>query len=277
MTTIRARLHLDAIPALATPRGQLLLALGDDDLITGHRASHWTGVAPGIELDLALATISQDGVNHADLWYQLAVGDELASDDPQVRTAVDAIGLGRRADGYRHAILCERPPRDIAFSLARHIVTDHVMATRLDVLTGSSDTPIATLATKLAWELRYHLEHANHWLGRLGHADEPHRRRFADAMTLVVAEAQGLFETFDGEDELVELGVLPVDHRGIRERWLETMEPLLGPVGLAEVLTVDAAPDDASGGRLGRHSIDFTEDLWPELTDLYRRHPGATW
>jgi ring-1,2-phenylacetyl-CoA epoxidase subunit PaaC len=62
------------LPDLDTPRAQVLLALADDALITGHRASHWTGVAPSLEEDLAFSTIAQDGINHADLWYQVLIG-----------------------------------------------------------------------------------------------------------------------------------------------------------------------------------------------------------
>ncbi len=276
MTTVRAATGL-AVPALSTPRAQLLLVLGDDDLVNGHRASHWTGVAPAIELDLAFATIAQDGVNHADLWYQLIVTDELSGDDQDVRRSVDAIGLGREPDRYRHAILCERPPRDIAFSLARHIVVDHVVAVRLSVLQGSSDPGIAGLAGKLAWEQRYHLQHADHWLQRLAGAGGEHRRKLEDALAVVVAEAQGLFEPFEGEEEVVADGTLPVDHREIRRRWVDTMEPVFGDLGLADLLAIDTVPPDASGGRCGRHSADFTEDLWPEMTQLYRSDPGATW
>ncbi len=277
MTSLDATTRMDVVPALAAPRAQLLLVLGDDDLVSGHRASHWTGVAPAIELDLAFATISQDGVNHADLWYQLLVTDEPASGDPAVRRAVDAIGLGRPADAYRHAILCERPPRDIAFSLARHIVVDHVVATRLAVLVDSTDAAIAELATRIAWEQRYHLQHADHWLERLASATDDERLRLADAMAVVVAEAQGLFEPFVGEDEVVADGTLPVDHREIRRRWVATMEPLLEPIGMSGLLTVDQAPPEASGGRCGRHSTDFTEDMHPEMTALYQSDPEATW
>src|SRR5690606_14780200 len=54
-----------SLPPLATPRAQVLLAVADDALISGHRASHWTGVAPSLEEDLAFSTIAQDGIGHA--------------------------------------------------------------------------------------------------------------------------------------------------------------------------------------------------------------------
>jgi ring-1,2-phenylacetyl-CoA epoxidase subunit PaaC len=277
MTTLRAAPGVTVGQALASPRSRLLLVLGDDDLVTGHRASHWTGVAPAIEMDLAFATIAQDGINHADLWYQLIVGEELAGNDPGVRAAVDAIALGREPEDYLHAILCERPPRDIAFSVARHVVVDHVVATRLDVLTGSSDPAIATLAGKLSWELRYHLRHAVRYLALLAGARPEHRARFTAALEEVVAEAQGMFEPFHGEAEVVAEGILPVSQRGIRSRWIERMAPLLGTHDLDHLLDVEAVPAAASGGRMGRHSPDFTEDVWPEMTALYRADPRAVW
>jgi hypothetical protein len=54
---------------------------------------------------------------------------------------------------------------------------------------------------------------------------------------------------------------------------------MLGEAGMGDLLpAADATtPDEASGGRHGRHSTDFTDDVWPEMTELYRAHPGARW
>ena len=111
-----------------------MLALADDELVTGHRASHWTGVAPAIEEELAFSTIAQDAINHADVWYQVLVAGEVGDGGGEPghdRAQVDALGLGRPADGYRHAIVCERPPVDFATTLARHWCYDHADAVRL--------------------------------------------------------------------------------------------------------------------------------------------------
>ena len=164
-------------------------AIADDALISGHRASHWTGVAPSIEEDLAFSTIAQAGVNHADLSYQILLGPNHSG---QVRAAVDALGLGREPDDYRHAVLCERPPRDFAYTLARHWAHEHFDALRLDALAGSSDAEVAAVARKLRHELRYHLEHADHWFGRLaGGGDDAHDRLRA-ALLAVLPEVLGL-------------------------------------------------------------------------------------
>lgn len=277
MTTLRVQLDSMTPPQLATPRARLLLVLGDDELVSGHRSSYWTGVAPAIELDLAMATLSQDAINAADLWYQLVVSDELASDDQDVRDAVDAIGLGRDPGDYLHAIVCERPPGDIAWTLARQLALDHFATVRTEALADSDDDAIAQLAAKLRWELRYHLEHADHWVARFAAGGADHRAHMATAFQRLVPEANGLFEDFEGEEEVVAQGVLPRSHAELRPAWVARMEPALEVFGVADLLDDDTVPADASGGRRGRHTGDFTDEMWPDMTTLYRSDPAARW
>ena len=272
------------LPDLTTPRAQVLLAIADDALISGHRCSHWTGVAPSLEEDLAFSTIAQDGINHADLWFQVLLGSAGSSTDHDARAQVDALGLGRAPDGYRHAVLCEREPRDFAFTLARHWAYEHLDALRLDALTGSADPDIAAVAHRLRHEARYHLEHADHWFARLSTAtgtmtgDDAHHR-FGEALAVVLPEAVGLFEPVDGELDAITSALFPVGHVALRERWLTVIEPPLQAAGYDGLMppAQRATPPAATGGRRGRHTADFTEDVWPEMTALYRAHPGARW
>lgn len=262
-----------ALPDLSSPRAQVLLAVADDALISGHRASHWTGVAPSLEEDLAFSTIAQDGINHADLWYQLLV------DADDVRAGVDALGLGREPDAYRHAIVCERPPRDFAFTLARHWAFERFDAIRLDALAGSSDPDVAAIAGKLLHEVRYHLEHADHWFGRLSQGGDLAHGRFRDALAATLPEALGLFEPVDAEPDAIASDLFPVGHVALRERWLEVIAPMLQATGYDELVPAadTPVPEEASGGRRGHHSTDLTDDVWPEMTGLYRAHTGARW
>lgn len=259
---------------LTSPRAAVLLAIADDALVSGHRSSHWTGVAPSLEEDLAFSTIAQDGINHADLWYQLLVGPE-----GDVRAGVDALGLGRAPEAYRHAILCERPPRDFAFTLARHWAFERFDAIRLDALAGSSDADVAAIARKLLHEARYHLEHADHWFDRLHRGGDEAHGRFGAALAAVLPEALGLCEDVHGEPDAIATGLFPVGHVALRARWLEVVAPLLERAGYGDLVPAEdaVAPPDASGGRRGHHSPDFTDDVWPEMTALYRAHPGARW
>lgn len=271
-----SRLPAEHGVALDDPRTRLLLVLADDELIAGHRASHWTGVAPALEEDMAFSTLAQDEINHADVWYQVLVG--LDTDPAALRVAVDALGLGRPADAYRHAIVLERPPRDFAHTLATHWAYDRFDAVRLAALTGSTDADIAAVAVKLQFEERYHLQHADLWFTRLtADPSSEGATRFREALAVVLPEALGLAEGFEGEDELVASGLLPVSHAELGERWLEILTPQLVAAGLGDVVPTGPTPASASGGREGRHSPDFTDDVWPEMTALYRDDPEARW
>ena len=264
-----------SLPVLDTPRAQVLLALADDALITGHRASHWTGVAPSLEEDLAFSTIAQDGINHADLWYQVLVGP--GSDD--LRAGVDALAFGRAPEAYRHAVLCERPPRDFAYTLARHWVLTRFDAVRLDVLRRSSDAEVAAIAVKLTHELRYHREHADHWFHKLSRGGDDAHQRFGAALGAVLPASLGLFEPVAGEEDAVASGLLPVGHPQLRELLETETTPMLQAADYGDLVPAAAAivPDEDAGGRRGSHSDDFTLDVWPEMTELYRAHPGARW
>jgi ring-1,2-phenylacetyl-CoA epoxidase subunit PaaC len=261
------------LPDLDAPRSQVLLAIADDALVTGHRAAHWTGVAPTLEEDLAFATIAQDGVNHADLWYQVLLGE----DHPQRRAAVDALGLGRDPSGYRHAVLCAHEPRDFAFTLARQWVTTELDAARLDALATSPEGAVAALAVKLRHELRYHLEHAAMWIERLTADDEGHVR-FRAALEAVLPEVAGFLEPVADEDDPDARGVLPGGHPGLRDALDDRLTARLSACGDGDLVALLDPPSPAAlGGRAGRHGPGFTEDVWPEMTALYRAHPGARW
>ena len=278
---------------MSDPRIDLLLALADDELVIGHQHSHWTGVAPHVEEDLAFSSIAQDEIGHAVVWYGLVA--ELTGKDP------DALGLGREPDGYRNAILVERPNREWGYTIARHYVYDTAEDVRLLTLAESTDKAIASATGALRREERYHLLHARLWLDRLANGPIAARGKLVDGLIDALAEAPGLFEPVAHEDELVAQGILPVSHGEQQTRWLAAVAADLQGLGLDHVLDGeahhtsgefvptssgelisdegDAATDGAAqclGGRRGLHSPDFAE-VWEAMTGTYRAHPGATW
>lgn len=274
-TDIAPAWSAELLPDLTTPLARLVLAVADDELVTGHRTSHWTGVAPSLEADMAFSTIAQDEVNHADVLYSLLV-DRDAGD---ARQRIDALGLGRTPDQYCHAVLCEHPPGDFTYSLARQWAYDHADAVRLGALAESSHGDLAGVAKKLLREERYHLLHADTWFDELtGPAGERGREEYGEALASVLPEALWLFEPIEGEDEIVEAGLLPTPSVELRAEWLEGITAALETADMAHVLPDDLEPSyDEPGGRHGNHTEDFTLDVWPEMTTLHRDHPGAEW
>jgi ring-1,2-phenylacetyl-CoA epoxidase subunit PaaC len=288
-------------------RTSLLLALADDELILGHRLSEWTGWVPYIEEDLALSSIAQDEIAHARMLY-----DVVSTLDGR---EVDALALGRSPDEYRNAVICERPNRDFAFTLARHWLYDSADDVRLRALQSSSFKELREVATLFLLEERYHLEHAAAWFHRLAEGPVDARKRFGDALSSAIGEALAIFEPLEHEQELVSNGVLPRSGEDLLAEWLAIVGSALEEAGLEHVLSARAQPAtgemvptstgaieepesamvlsvpgvarvdgrwvhsggfEGAGGRKGRHSDDF-EPLWVEMTALYRAHPGARW
>ena len=260
--------------AALNPRLALLLALADDELIMGHRHAQWTGVAPHVEEDLAFSSIAQDEIGHAVVWYELAA--------PLAGTDSDALAFGRPPHAYRNAILVERDTRDWAYTLARQYVYDTAEDVRLRTLAQSAWEDAAAATGALLREERYHLQHARTWLAKLADGSQAVRERISTALTTVLDEAPGLFETLPGEEQLVDDGTLVQSHRDQWTEWLKLVSDELAAMGLADLLEPlrDMSPgDDAkhgTGGRHGRHSSEFAQ-AWETLTGTYRAHPGVRW
>jgi ring-1,2-phenylacetyl-CoA epoxidase subunit PaaC len=271
----------------------LVTALADDELVLGHRHSEWTGFAPHIEEDVAFSSIAQDEIGHAAAFYSLVA--QITGDDP------DRLGLGRDKGEYRHAILCERPNREWAYSLARHWLYDHADDLRLEALEDSAHGELRALATKIRREERYHLMHADAWIGRISQGPVEGRAKLIDALTQTFSEAVGLFEPYELEAEAVKEGWLTVPSDELGRRFSERAARALDEFGLptdvratlddhAEFIASSSgdliieeeegsetvARPSGFGGRRGNHSGDFDE-MWEVMTKTYRAIPGASW
>ncbi|MFN2587895.1 MAG: 1,2-phenylacetyl-CoA epoxidase subunit PaaC [Actinomycetota bacterium] len=272
----------------------LLTALGDDELILGHRHSEWTGYAPHMEEDVAFSSIAQDEIGHAAAYYSIAAA--VTGGSP------DALAFGRDPGDYRNAILCERPNGDWAFTLARHWLYDNADDVRLAVLEESSHADLAALARKIRREERYHLIHADAWIQRIVHGPVEGRTKLVEAVSEAYPEALGLFEPVENEDAALGEGLLPVPSGELLQRFVDRTASALDELGLptearaladetAEFVAsssgdliareageepAQAARPAAFGGRSGRHTDGFKE-LWDVMTVTYRSHPGASW
>jgi ring-1,2-phenylacetyl-CoA epoxidase subunit PaaC len=272
----------------------VLVALGDDELILGHRHSEWTGFAPQIEEDVAFSSIAQDEIGHAAAYY--AIAGTISGEAP------DRIGLGRAEDEYRNAILCELENRDWAYTLARHWLYDIADDIRLESLNDSAHDQLRALAIKLRREERYHLMHADAWITRIASGPVEARTRLLDALAEMFPAAMGLFETVENEEAAVKEGLLPVPSDELRRRFIDRAGNRLDELGLptevkAELDSTaefqasssgdliasgeqpaehDVDQSTSLGGRRGRHSKDFSA-LWDTMTKTYREHEGASW
>ena len=163
--------------------GELLLALADDEFVTGYANSEWTGIAPLLEEDIAFSSLAQDELGHARLFYELLAELDEGSDP------CDALAYGRAPSGFRNAQLVERPRGDWAYSVSRQFLYDTA-----DYRAAGEPAPQRlrarwpTRRASIIREEKYHLLHAHTWLERL--ADRQRRGARAPARGLRSALAR---------------------------------------------------------------------------------------
>ena len=242
----------------------LLLAMADDEFVLGFWDSEWTGIAPILEEDVAMSSVSQDEIGHAKALYELLAG--LTDRD------ADEIAFGRPAEAYRHAALMNHARTAWAFTIARRFLYEHADAVRLESLAASTYRPLAEITVKMRREETYHLLHFDLGLRRLAEGGEDSHARLAGAIEQLWPDAQAVFAPLDGEDALLAAGILPESLEALRLRWLERVTPRLEAAGLpVPAHVVRPGPD----GRT-RRTADFAW-LHGEFTLVASSEVGATW
>ena len=252
---------------------ELLLALADDEFVTGYTNSEWTGIAPMLEEDLAFSSLAQDELGHARLLYESLAELEGMS--------ADVLAYAREPGGFRHAQLVERPRGDWAYTVSRQFLYDTADYVRLESLQESAYAPLAAAAAGIIREEKYHLLHANTWMERLAKGSPEARRRQREAFAGLWPDTLGLFEPVEGEENLLAAGILPESFAALQQRWLRRIaEPFLRyelPFPFTERSGAwETEVEPLLGGRRGEHSADFVA-LHETITSVYRTDPGATW
>jgi ring-1,2-phenylacetyl-CoA epoxidase subunit PaaC len=255
---------MDFSTPLRDALAELLLTLADDEFVLGYWDSEWTGIAPMLEEDVAMSSVSQDEIGHARAWYELLAS--VTDDD------ADRIAYGRSPDQFRHAALMNHARTDWAFTVARRFLYEHADAVRLESLAGSSFAPLAELAVKMRREETYHLMHFDVWLRRLAEAGGDARGRLTAALERLAPDAATVFTGLSGEADLRAAGILPEPLDELRGRWLERVRPICESLGLPAP-DPSLAPDP--DGRL-RRTEEFSW-LHGELTMVARSEEAATW
>jgi ring-1,2-phenylacetyl-CoA epoxidase subunit PaaC len=262
------RLPADARAGLA----DLLLSMADDDFVSGFTDSEWTGIAPILEEDVAMSSISQDELGHARALYEL-----LAAVLDDGRDA-DAIAYDRSPDEYRHAALLDHARGDWADTISRRFLYELADEARLASI-GGGFPPLADLVGKLRREERYHRMHAVAWVRRLAEAEPEARGHLETAIAALAPDAATVFTPLAGEPALLEAKVLNRTLAAAEAAWRGDLTSILVPLQLPLPLATPlaAAP---SGARFGpgrtRHGAAF-DWLHDEFTMVRRSDPEAIW
>jgi ring-1,2-phenylacetyl-CoA epoxidase subunit PaaC len=255
----------ELVPATRNALALLLLAMADDEFVLGFSDSEWTGIAPILEEDVAISSLAQDELGHAQALYRLLA--DLVADGRDA----DGFAYDRPPEGYYHARLLDHPRGDWANTIVRRFLYDTADGIRLEGLADSSYAPLAELVGKIRREERYHVMHATTWFERLATADGEPRRRLLDALERMGPDAGTVLSPLPTELALEMAGIVAAPFPELEERWRAALRPVFDRLALPP-LPPTRDPDHARAA----HSDAFRW-LHEEFTSVRRLDPGATW
>lgn len=242
-----------------------LLAMGDDELILGHRDSEWCGHAPILEEDIAFANLALDEIGHAMTWYGIYA--ETLGDDPQ--TLPDQLVYHRDASQWRNTRFVELPRGDWAFAMLRQYLFDVYETVMLEKLSESHHKGIAGAAAKIRKEEIYHHRHTTTWVRRLGLGTDESHRRMQAALDTLWGEALGLFVPLQGDERLAEAWIIP-RLSDVQAAWESRVREWLTTANLSVPANQPAAESRT------RHTEHLAQ-LLDELQEVTRQFPDQNW
>jgi len=231
--------------------------------VLAQRCGQWITNAPQLEEDVALANIGLDQLGQARTL--LTYAGELEGDG---RTEDDLAYL-RDDREFRNVKLVERPMTDFGVAMARLLVFATYQLHLYRDLVTSEDATLSGIAGKAVKEVAYHVDHARHWVLRLGDGTEESHERMQAALDAEWPYVEELFTPVD--PGLVEAGIA-ADPTAFRDAALERVAKILDEATLA----VPEVTPRLGGGSRGLHTEDFGYVV-AEMQHLARSHPGARW
>jgi ring-1,2-phenylacetyl-CoA epoxidase subunit PaaC len=248
---------------------ELLLRLGDNDVVLAQRLGEWVGHGPVLEEDIALANVGLDLLGQGRMWLTYA-----GEVEGKGRTEDDLAFL-RDQHAYRNVQLVELPNGDFADTMARQLYFDHAHLLLLRGLAASADGRVAEIAAKAVKEVTYHVERSADWVVRLGDGTEESHGRMQRALDRLWPYTGELFAADAVDVELAERSVAP-DPRPLRDPWLAAV----GAVVDEATLTMPGGEwmhgTRRGGGKQGVHT-EHLGHLLAEMQFLQRAYPGAQW
>lgn len=242
----------------------VVLGLADDALIAAQRLAEWVANAPELEEDVALANITLDTLGRARVLLTHAGELEGAG-----RTE-DELAMLRDERAFTNVQLAELENGHFGTTIARLWLYSTWQLAWWQALTSSSDETLAAVAQKSIKELRYHVDHAEQWVRRLGDGTEVSRERMQDGLDRVWPYVAELFDDWI-DTELITQGLTCAPsslESDCRERWTRLITEA--------TLSTPEVPIVPGGGRRGIHTESMGY-LLAEMQHVARSHPGATW
>jgi len=254
-----------SIQVSTQPAVQYLLRIGDTALIQGQRLGEWTGHAPALEEDIALANMALDLIGQCRAVLAHAGALEGAGHDE------DQLAFLREERDYRNVTLVELPRGDFAFTVLRNAMMATFFKLLWERLASPTDAELAPIAGKAVKEARYHQQHAGDWVVRLGDGTELSAARLRAALDRAWPYTNEMFDD-DGVDAAAAASGLGPARQTLCDDWQLEVAEIFAEAGVA------LPPDTpfVSTGTLGRHS-EHMGFMLAEMQSLQRTYPGGRW
>ncbi|KQT08092.1 1,2-phenylacetyl-CoA epoxidase subunit PaaC [Ramlibacter sp. Leaf400] len=254
-----------SISVSQSPAVQYLLRIGDTALILGQRLGEWTGHAPVLEEDIALANMALDlvGQSRALLTYAGSLEGQGLDEDQ--------LAYLREEREFRNVTLVELPRGDFAVTVLRNTMLATFLRLLWLRLRDSSDPEVAAIAGKAVKEARYHQQHSADWVVRLAQGTDESRRRMVAAVDQLWRYSAELFAD-DAVDEQAAASGLGPRWSELKPQWDADMATVMQHAGLE----IPAPSKFVSAGKRGQHS-EHMGYVVAELQYLQRAYPGGVW
>jgi ring-1,2-phenylacetyl-CoA epoxidase subunit PaaC len=247
------------------PLFEYTLGLADDALVSAQRMGWWISRAPELEEDVALANIGLDQLGQARnlLTYAGEIEGEGRSEDD--------LAYLRDERYFRNVKLVERPMTDFGVAMARLLIFStyqlHLYRVQATGDLEDRDQSLAAIAAKAVKEVAYHVDHATHWVLRLGDGTDESHARMQAALNAEWPYVEELFAPLDPA-----LTGRVADPAGLRDAVLSDLRRVVTEA----TLSVPDVRPALGGGRQGLHT-EHLGYLLAEMQHLHRSHPGAKW
>jgi phenylacetate-CoA oxygenase PaaI subunit len=213
------------------PLFDLLYVLADTKHILGLRYGEWLG-APVLEAAIAAISMAQDELGHARLFYAL-IDDFVQADLFAQRTEQPA--------EYRSLELLDHALADWPDFVVANALYDSALSTIFEAMRTSSYEPLRQRMAKILDEERFHFQHGRGWILRLATSSPQAKRELERKIRTVLPPLMSWFGKPGSASEraLFEVGVLDTDSDGLRDRFLNSVAPVLQSASLDLPLMTD--------------------------------------
>ncbi|MFC4564918.1 1,2-phenylacetyl-CoA epoxidase subunit PaaC [Nocardiopsis mangrovi] len=269
------------VPDGVDPRrlGAYCLMLGDDALVLSQRLGEWTGSAPDLEDDIALANIALDLLGQARLLLARAAAadpslvPELPAGSPV--PPEDALAFFRAEGEFRNVWLAEAENGDFGATTARLLVFSAWRLALFQRLRDSRDSVLSAVAAKGVKELAYHRDYAGRWFVTLARGTGESRRRVAAGLAGVWPLRGELFAGHAVERAAADSGV-GVDPAHVAAEVDTVLDQVFAASGVGRPPAAAPAGADGARGRDGAHTAAFAPML-ADMQGVARAHPLGRW